>query len=276
VELVSEGGDGELPVRVKSKRSAVEQNPHFQKGASSSSDSSEVSRISSNPVSGSSSTPPPRVDPIEAILREMREAREAREKLGGSPSYSNEPGCLPDSSSRLEKATAAALASLQATREKSGGSPTPVSDYLPQSSDSKSSLPSSLSHTSKSKGRSIEDSIFLYVCAPLILLAVLLELGHLTTPKHAHKVMQIDGAIIKEQGIVFAIVIVKSRVTSNSSEADNMWATLHSIRDFQGLPIVLALQDSSGIFEYQGRRDIVDFLSSIDSSRIPWMRYTIP
>jgi hypothetical protein len=87
--------------------------------------------------------------------------------------------------------------------------------------------------------------------------------------------MQIDGAIIKEQGIVFAIVIVKSHVTSNSSEADSLRASLRSIRDFQGLPIVLASQDSRGVFEYQGRHDIVDFLASIDSSRIPWKTYTI-
>jgi hypothetical protein len=54
-----------------------------------------------------------------------------------------------------------------------------------------------------------------------------------------------------------------------------MRVALRSIRDFQGLPIVLASQDSRGVFEYQGRRDIVDFLASIDPSRIPWKHYTI-
>jgi len=87
--------------------------------------------------------------------------------------------------------------------------------------------------------------------------------------------MQIEGAIVTEQGITFAIVIVKPHVTSSSSSADEMRTSLKGIRDFQGIPIILASQDSFGRFEYQGRRDIVDFLASIDPSRIPWMRYSV-
>ena len=88
--------------------------------------------------------------------------------------------------------------------------------------------------------------------------------------------MRIDGAIVREQGLVFAIVIVKQQVTASSSEAASSRAAFQSqIRDFAGLPLILASQDSNGVFEYQGRRDIVDFLASIDASRIPWKRYTI-
>jgi hypothetical protein len=88
--------------------------------------------------------------------------------------------------------------------------------------------------------------------------------------------MQIDGAIITEQGVTFAIVIVKPHVTASSSEAAKLRASLQSqIRDFAGIPLILASQDSRGVFEYEGRHDIVDFLASIDSSRIPWSTYTI-
>jgi hypothetical protein len=88
--------------------------------------------------------------------------------------------------------------------------------------------------------------------------------------------MNIDGAIVKEQGQVFGIVIVKQSAMSNPSVAAETRAAFQSrIRDFAGIPLILASQDSSGVFEYQGRRDIVRFLASIDASRIPWRRYTV-
>lgn len=88
--------------------------------------------------------------------------------------------------------------------------------------------------------------------------------------------MTIHGAIVHEQGVTFAIVIVKEYVTSSSSEAASTRVAFQSrIRDFRGIPLVLASQDSRGVFEYQGRRDIIDFLASIDASRIPWKEYTL-
>ncbi|AFY61070.1 hypothetical protein [Synechococcus sp. PCC 6312] len=87
--------------------------------------------------------------------------------------------------------------------------------------------------------------------------------------------MQIDGAIVKEQGVTFAIVIVKPHAIQTQSSANDMRQSLSGIADFQGLPMILASQDTHGRFTYQGRHDIVDFLASIDASRIPWKRYTI-
>lgn len=88
--------------------------------------------------------------------------------------------------------------------------------------------------------------------------------------------MKINGAIVKEQGITFAIVIVKPYVTSSTTESAKARESFQSqIRDFQGIPLILASQDSRGVFLYQGRHDIVDFLASIEASRIPWAEYTI-
>jgi hypothetical protein len=87
--------------------------------------------------------------------------------------------------------------------------------------------------------------------------------------------MEIDGAIVREQGVTFAIIIVKQHVTASPTEANEMRASIQTVRDFVGIPIILASQNSQGTFEYQGRRDIVDFLASIDASRIPWKRYSI-
>lgn len=85
--------------------------------------------------------------------------------------------------------------------------------------------------------------------------------------------MKIHGAVVKEQGVTFAIVIVKASAIQSSADADR---TREGMQDlFPGLSIVLASQDSRGRFEYQGRKDLVGFLASIDASRIPWKEYTV-
>lgn len=86
--------------------------------------------------------------------------------------------------------------------------------------------------------------------------------------------MTIDGAIIKEQGVTFAIVIVKqSAMATNQAAAETRAMFQSQIADFSGIPLILACQDSRGVFSYQGRHDIVDFLANIDAHRIPWMEY---
>ena len=87
--------------------------------------------------------------------------------------------------------------------------------------------------------------------------------------------MNIDGAIINEQGITFGIIVVKSSAISTSLEASRTREGFQSrLREFSNIPLVLASQDSRGRFEYQGRTDLVDFLASISASRIPWKTYT--
>lgn len=84
--------------------------------------------------------------------------------------------------------------------------------------------------------------------------------------------MQLEGAIIKEQGQTFAIVIVKSYVL-NSNSKDS--ASQEFAKYFPGMPIILMAQNSNGIPTYYGRRDIVDFLSNLHISQIPWKKYTL-
>lgn len=87
--------------------------------------------------------------------------------------------------------------------------------------------------------------------------------------------MQIDGAIIKEQGVVFGIIVVKqSAISTNEHARETATAFQSRLAEFSGIPLVLAAQDSRGRFEYWGRPDIVDFLASIKASRIPWKTYT--
>ena len=85
--------------------------------------------------------------------------------------------------------------------------------------------------------------------------------------------MKFQGSIIKEQGITFAIVIVKKYVIDNRTEAEN---TIRSFRTiFHDMPIILMAQDHNGVPTYLGRPDIVKFLANVPMSAIPWKEYTI-
>lgn len=85
--------------------------------------------------------------------------------------------------------------------------------------------------------------------------------------------MQFEGAVIREQGITFGIVIVKEQVLRSESQTAEMQQ--FGVRAFGQMPIVLMAQNSRGIPIYKGRKDIVNFLANIHPSRLPLKRYTI-
>ena len=84
--------------------------------------------------------------------------------------------------------------------------------------------------------------------------------------------MKIQGAEIREQGVEFAIVVVKKQVVDSRLEANRAIEVFSPL--FPRLPLVLAAQDHRGQFIYYGRNDISKFLASIHPSRIPWREYT--
>ena len=85
--------------------------------------------------------------------------------------------------------------------------------------------------------------------------------------------MKIQGALIKEQGVTFAVVIVKKRVIDNNSEANQIVLSLHSV--FPDVPVVLMAQGHMGRTTYYGRRDIARFLANVPLQAIPWREYTV-
>ncbi len=84
--------------------------------------------------------------------------------------------------------------------------------------------------------------------------------------------MKIQGALVKEQGVNFAIVIVKPFVLQSTFEANKTRQSFASL--FPGLPIILMVQDGRGRPTYQGRTDIVNFLVNVPMSAIPWKEYS--
>ncbi len=85
--------------------------------------------------------------------------------------------------------------------------------------------------------------------------------------------MQFEGALVREQGITFAVVFVRKYVVENASEAQSAIRSFAPV--FPGVPLVLMGQDNSGRATFFGRRDIAQFLSRISHNRLPWKRYTI-
>lgn len=85
--------------------------------------------------------------------------------------------------------------------------------------------------------------------------------------------MQFEGALLKEKGVTFAIVVVKFHVLNNTVQADRISNDFYSV--FGNVPIILMAQNSKGVPTFYGRKDIVNFLSHINISRIPWKKYTL-
>jgi len=84
--------------------------------------------------------------------------------------------------------------------------------------------------------------------------------------------MRVQGAVIREQGQTFAVVIVKPHIVQNSSVAAD---TIRSFMPVFGVPVVLMAQDQRGRATYYGRQDITRFMSSVPLHAIPWREYTI-
>jgi hypothetical protein len=85
--------------------------------------------------------------------------------------------------------------------------------------------------------------------------------------------MTFQGAVIREQGVTFAVVIVQKHVIDSSAEASRAIAGFQPV--FPGLPVVLMAQDFRGAPTYYGRQDIARFLASLPLEAIPWKQYTV-
>jgi hypothetical protein len=84
--------------------------------------------------------------------------------------------------------------------------------------------------------------------------------------------MQLEGAVVREQGQTFAIVVVKPHVTQNQHSAATAIQSFGPY--FPSMPIVLMSQNSRGQATYYGRRDISNFLAKVPQNSIPWKTYT--
>lgn len=85
--------------------------------------------------------------------------------------------------------------------------------------------------------------------------------------------MRFQGAVIKEQRVTFAVVIVKKYVLNSSTEANRTMQSFQPL--FPGMPVVLMAQDSNGTPTYYGRKDISQFMANVPLTAIPWREYEV-
>lgn len=85
--------------------------------------------------------------------------------------------------------------------------------------------------------------------------------------------MRFQGAVIREQGRTFAVVVVQRHVIDNRATAADAITGFAPV--FPGLPVVLMAQNSSGRPTYYGRQDISRFMASVPVRAIPWREYTL-
>jgi hypothetical protein len=76
-------------------------------------------------------------------------------------------------------------------------------------------------------------------------------------------------ALVREQGVNFAVICVRDGAIDSSLERDRLvkWWTVQLQQ-----PVVLLGAQQHRLW---GRRDIVDFLSNIDPARLPWRRMNV-
>lgn len=83
--------------------------------------------------------------------------------------------------------------------------------------------------------------------------------------------MNFDGAVIREQGVTFAVASVRRGLINSPAQRDETIAYLN--RFFGGIPIVLMEQDQNGTPTWYGRQDLTRFLQNIPVGAVPWRRY---
>lgn len=84
--------------------------------------------------------------------------------------------------------------------------------------------------------------------------------------------MKFQGAVIREQGVTFAVVVVKKHVVESQLRAKEAIQSFSSA--FPGLPIVLMGQDRRGRPTFFGRSDLSRFMSRVPLQAVPWREYS--
>ncbi|MFN2459896.1 MAG: hypothetical protein ABR591_04315 [Candidatus Velthaea sp.] len=86
--------------------------------------------------------------------------------------------------------------------------------------------------------------------------------------------MTLDGAVLSEQGMTFALATVPLAMLKDQMEAHELLASLQQ-RVFPDLPVVLMTREWSGMPRYYGDAECSRVMHGVHVSRIAWSRYTL-
>ena len=82
--------------------------------------------------------------------------------------------------------------------------------------------------------------------------------------------MLVQAALIKHQGVSFAVVSVKSHVIHSETQSQEAIQSFSYM--FPNMPIVL-MGIVGGRPMFRGRNDLVRFLSRLHINQLPWRKY---
>jgi len=92
-------------------------------------------------------------------------------------------------------------------------------------------------------------------------------------PPEAEKRNEFEAAVLKVHGVTFVVVVVQKRILDRKIIAGKTRDKLKTL--FRGLPILLVAQDSDGVANFYGRKDLVRYMRKRKLDEVPWKRYTI-
>jgi hypothetical protein len=84
---------------------------------------------------------------------------------------------------------------------------------------------------------------------------------------------QVDAALIREQGVNFAVVAVRPGVLSQPSQRESVRDSMSAV--LAGIPVVVMEPGYSGRPQYHGRPDLVQPLANVYVEQLPWATYSI-
>jgi hypothetical protein len=86
--------------------------------------------------------------------------------------------------------------------------------------------------------------------------------------------MTFTGALVNVRRMKFGLVQVEKAVADNPAEADKIIAAFKPV--FPNLPVAVIALDSEGFsLGQQGPADVVEFLGSVDLTRVGWKKYNV-
>ncbi|MEY8838893.1 hypothetical protein AB9K41_07655 [Cribrihabitans sp. XS_ASV171] len=83
--------------------------------------------------------------------------------------------------------------------------------------------------------------------------------------------VQLTAALVREQGVTFAVALVKNHVLNSPTQADEL---IQDVSRVLGCPLVVLMGESNRKLR-GNRRDVVNFVSRLHPSQLPWKKWTI-
>jgi len=84
--------------------------------------------------------------------------------------------------------------------------------------------------------------------------------------------LTVDGAIIREQGLVFDVIVVNQNALNDVANRDDFVG--HASPALGGISTILVAQGGRHI-RYYGRPDLVRFMRAVPPAAVPWKRFRL-